>query len=278
MGNYGDGLVKEIDPRVLKAFLAEGGVPIVAGFQGVRFDNRLMTLGRGGSDITAAALAQSLGADGCQIFTDVEGVFTADPNLVETAQRFQYISLDFMRRLALKGAQVLHPRTLDFIETSGISLEVLSSQTRAPGTRVAKNIASSFDVGIAVTDGWSFWGELSEEACQSLSHALPVAQNYLFHSGEKGAQLYLPKRLSDLHQEKLAFLLSHQAKKVDLSCISVVCSTEKNKVSGVMPRLHTQGRWRPLSAVTAPGSDLSFFVHCSQKASVTGALHTLLIG
>lgn len=128
--------IKNISSERLKHELDKKNIVVVAGFQGIsRFDN-ITTLGRGGSDTSAVALAAALNADLCQIFTDVEGVYTADPRKVKDAKKLDEISYDEMLELATLGAQVLHNRSVELAKKYNLELEVLSSLTKAPGTIV----------------------------------------------------------------------------------------------------------------------------------------------
>jgi len=112
--NHTNARIIEIRPyRVLQA-LEEGMVPVVGGFQGVSFKKEITTLGRGGSDVTAVALASALDAETCEIYSDVDGVFTADPNLVENAQRLEELSYQEMQEMGEAGARVLHPGSVEF--------------------------------------------------------------------------------------------------------------------------------------------------------------------
>lgn len=124
------------DPRDVQAFLDQGGVPIVAGFQGVH-KNRLTTLGRGGSDATAVLLAEALRADICDIYTDVSGVFTADPRVVRRAQKIPLISFEDMLELSNQGAKVLQPKSVALAQKHRVRLRVLSSFEEGEGTEVS---------------------------------------------------------------------------------------------------------------------------------------------
>ncbi len=128
--------IKRVDPRRIYGLLDQGFVVIVAGFQGVDEQGDITTLGRGGSDTTAVALAAALGAELCQIFTDVEGVYTADPRIVETAEKWPEISYNDMLVMASMGAKVLHDRSVELAKAEQVSLEILSSMTTTPGTVV----------------------------------------------------------------------------------------------------------------------------------------------
>ena len=119
--------------RMLQA-LGEGKIVIVAGFQGVDENYNITTLGRGGSDTTAVALAAVLGADGCEIYTDVDGVYTTDPRVVPEARKIDRISYDEMLELASLGAGVMHSRSIEFAKKYGVPIHVRSSFSDAPGT------------------------------------------------------------------------------------------------------------------------------------------------
>ena len=121
--------------RVVKE-LEKGNIVIVAGFQGITEEMDITTLGRGGSDTTAVALAASLGAEVCQIYTDVDGVYTADPHLIPEAQRLGEIGYEEMLELASYGAKVVHPRAVELGELFNIPILVASSFTQSPGTLI----------------------------------------------------------------------------------------------------------------------------------------------
>lgn len=129
-----DARIIDIDTRRIKMSLAAGNVVVVAGFQGVNDQGDITTLGRGGSDTTAVALAAALEANLCEIYTDVDGVYTTDPRLVPKAKKLDSISYDEMLELAVLGAQVLHPRAVECAKEYNIDLHVRSSFTEAPGT------------------------------------------------------------------------------------------------------------------------------------------------
>ena len=128
--------ILEIRPDRLLEAIRSGSVPVVAGFQGVSIAKDITTLGRGGSDTTAVALAAALNADMCEIYTDVSGVFTADPRVVATAHRINAISYDEMLELAASGGRVLALRSVEFAKNHRVLLHVRSSFTWEPGTWV----------------------------------------------------------------------------------------------------------------------------------------------
>ena len=128
--------IRKVEPDRIKKELDKKNIVIVAGFQGISKYGDITTLGRGGSDTSAVAIAASMHADLCQIFTDVEGVYTADPRKVKNAKKLQEISYDEMLELATLGAQVLNNRSVEMAKKYNIELEVLSSMTKASGTIV----------------------------------------------------------------------------------------------------------------------------------------------
>lgn len=137
---YGASRIKNIKTNRLQAELAKHNICVVAGFQGINRYDDLTTLGRGGSDTSAVAIAASLHADKCQIFTDVEGVYTADPRKVENAQKLDEITYDEMLELATLGAQVLNNRSVEMAKKYSVELEVLSSLNPVPGTIVKEKV------------------------------------------------------------------------------------------------------------------------------------------
>ena len=130
--------ILEVKGDRLRAALDAGLVPVVAGFQGVSTDKEVTTLGRGGSDTTAVALAASLGADACEIYTDVSGVFTTDPRIVPEARKLARVSYEEMQEMAATGGRVLALRSVEFARNHNVPLHVRSSFTWEPGTWVDK--------------------------------------------------------------------------------------------------------------------------------------------
>ena len=137
---YGAARIKNIRTNRLEAELAKHNIVVVAGFQGKNRYEDLTTLGRGGSDTSAVAIAAVLHADKCQIFTDVEGVYTADPRKVSTAKKLDEITYDEMLQLATLGAQVLNNRSVEMAKKYSVELEVLSSLNPVPGTIVKEKV------------------------------------------------------------------------------------------------------------------------------------------
>ena len=133
--------IANITPKNIHTFLDSGNIVIVAGFQGQTLEGLITTLGRGGSDLTAIALAASVEADLCQIFTDVDGVYTCDPRIVKNAQKIPEISYDEMLEMASLGSKVMQSRSVEFAKKYGVIFEVRSSFNDQPGTLVKEETA-----------------------------------------------------------------------------------------------------------------------------------------
>src|SRR5580765_1385511 len=134
--------IQNITPKQIHSLMDEGKVVIVAGFQGQTPEGQITTLGRGGSDLTAIALAAALKSDLCQIYTDVDGVYTADPRIVPGAKKLEEISYDEMLELASLGAKVMQSRSVEFAKKFGVIFEVRSSLNENPGTIVKEETQS----------------------------------------------------------------------------------------------------------------------------------------
>ena len=133
-GDYGSGVITEIDPKRMLSHLGQEKVVIVAGFQGMNALGDVMTLGRGGSDTTAVALAAAVEAERCEIYTDVDGIYTADPRIAPGAHRIPEISYAEMSEMAWRGAKVMHPRAVELGALYGVEIHVRSSFSYGNGT------------------------------------------------------------------------------------------------------------------------------------------------
>jgi aspartate kinase len=145
---HGRAKIVEVAPRSVEDALAQGRIPLVAGFQGISTVGEITTLGRGGSDATAVALAAALKTCACVIYTDVEGVFTADPRIVRDARKLDSLDYDEMLELAGAGARVLQLRAVELARDHGVELEVRSSYIDALGTRIHAVKTRAFERGI----------------------------------------------------------------------------------------------------------------------------------
>jgi len=154
---HGRARIIDIRPGRISGALADGAIPIVAGFQGVSQTTKdVTTMGRGASDTTAVALAAALEADVCEIYTDVDGVFTADPRIVRTARRIPRISYEEMLEMAASGSKVLMPRCVEYARRYGVPIHVRSSFTNRPGSWVqghANEIAEASEMEQAIISG-----------------------------------------------------------------------------------------------------------------------------
>ena len=135
-GAHGKARIESIEPGLLRERMAMRQVPVVAGFQGLGPDNRITTLGRGGSDTSAVALAAALEADRCDIFTDVDGIYTTDPRIVAKARKLEKITYEEMLEMASQGAKVLQTRSVEMAMNHHVRVQVLSSFSDVPGTLV----------------------------------------------------------------------------------------------------------------------------------------------
>ena len=136
--NFSKARIIKINSKLLKSLLKKYNVLVVAGFQGVSTNNRITTLGRGGSDTSAVALAYSLGLRSCEIYTDVEGIFTSDPRVVKSAKKVDSTTYEEILELASLGSKVLHPRSVELAMKYGIKIHVRSSFKKKKGTMVVK--------------------------------------------------------------------------------------------------------------------------------------------
>jgi len=148
---HNDAKITDIDPSYIQQLLGQDQIVIVAGFQGINDERDITTLGRGGSDTTAVALAGALHADECQIFTDVDGVYTCDPRLVPQARRLDVVHFDDMTSLARNGAKVLQLQSVEYARQHRVPLRVLSSFEEGKGTLVSFDSSAALGVvGIAL--------------------------------------------------------------------------------------------------------------------------------
>jgi aspartate kinase len=168
---HGNARIIDIDTTRIHQYLQAGQIVIVAGFQGVTEKGDITTLGRGGSDTTAVALAAALQADKCDIYTDVTGVFTTDPRYVKAAKKLEEISYDEMLELANLGAGVLHPRAVEFAKNYQVLLEVRSSMEEESGTTVKEDVSMEQHL---IVRGIAFEDQVTKVTVQGLPHELPM--------------------------------------------------------------------------------------------------------
>jgi len=181
---HGNARIAKINTDVIQSQLSEGKVVIVAGFQGITEEGEITTLGRGGSDTTAVALAAALKADKCDIYTDVTGVFTTDPRYVKGARKLLSVSYDEMLELANLGAGVLHPRAVEFAKNYQVQLVVRSSMEKEEGTVIEGEATMEQNL---VVRGVAFEDEITKVTVLGLTNSITslstifttLAQNHL---------------------------------------------------------------------------------------------------
>ncbi|PLR77729.1 aspartate kinase [Bacillus sp. V3-13] len=166
---HGNARILDIKKERIQEQLNNGKIVIVAGFQGVTEEGEITTLGRGGSDTTAVALAAALNADKCDIYTDVTGVFTTDPRYVKEARKLFSVSYDEMLELANLGAGVLHPRAVEFAKNYHVPLEVRSSIEREAGTIIEEEVSMEQNL---IVRGVAFEDEITRMTVFGLSNSL----------------------------------------------------------------------------------------------------------
>ncbi|MCL8206576.1 MAG: aspartate kinase [Actinomycetia bacterium] len=155
--------VVAVDPEPLNTWLARGVTPVVAGFQGVAPDGTITTLGRGGSDLTAVALAAAVRADACEIYSDVAGIYTADPRIVPRVRKLAVVSYEEMMELSSLGAQVLQGRAVDYARAHGVTIHARSTFEDGPGTLITEQAkeAGAMERGQVVT-GVAYDGQVAK--------------------------------------------------------------------------------------------------------------------
>ena len=230
--------IKRVVPDRIRRELDKKRIVVVAGFQGISRYDDITTLGRGGSDTSAVAIAASMHADLCQIYTDVEGVYTADPRKVENATKLDEISYDEMLELATLGAQVLNNRSVEMAKKYNIELEVLSSLVKAPGTIVKEKskmekmlisgVAKDTDVarisvtGIPDEPGFAF-KMFSKLSAKNIN--VDIILQSIGHDGKKDISFTVAKDRTEEAKACLEnYVVNHNAKEL-------ICNTDVAKIS-----------------------------------------------
>ncbi len=191
-GRHNKARIMDIDTERLRADLANGKVVVVAGFQGVDEDGNITTLGRGGSDTTAVALAAALKADECRIYTDVDGVYTTDPRVVPTARRMDRLTYEEMLEMASLGAKVLQIRSVEFASKYNVPLRVLSSFDEGNGTLITGEDESMYPNGTleqAVISGVAFNRDEAQVTVQGVPDQPGIAYGILGPVADAGIEV-----------------------------------------------------------------------------------------
>jgi aspartate kinase len=269
----------EVKPARLEEALARDKVVIVAGYQGVSRSREVTTLGRGGSDTTAVALAAALGAD-CEIYSDVDGIYTADPRVVPSAAKLESLSFDEMQELASAGAKVLNAQAVEFAKDKGITIHARS--THAAGTGTAISAASAPARVKGVTSEREVWVLAASGPCDALLEqldALEVKGRTLLSDGSGRTLVLVP--LQDIHSlEAFRAKLPGAVRVLDdvasVSCVGTGLNVDWaifRKASAIAAALGAT-----LEASYATALQLTFIVKRGHAAELTRRLHDGLIG
>lgn len=297
--NYGRSKIIRIETDLIEETLKQGDIPIVAGFQGLSPDKRLTTLGRGGSDITAVALAAALNAAGCDLYKDVNGIYTADPRIVPFARRLMSVTYDEMIQLAALGSKVLQSRAVEMAKAHGIPLFIFSSFEESTGTHITHKdpqMEQRHITGIALSSPMI---QVSFQCDAKKSHAL------LIHIGQLGDRDITIDMLtiSNLGGGDQKTHLSFVIDELDVTALLHYFNTESKttslppprletdlaRVSIVGSRLRTDGKFQgdiftclndnaiPFYAITCTEMTFSILVPARLGKKAVGALHRILI-
>ena len=194
---YGSAIIQSVDSENLENDLQNGVIPVVCGFQGISSENRVTTLGRGGSDLTAVAISDAVNADLCEIYSDVDGVYTVDPNLYPQAKCIDKIHYNEMKEMAALGAKVLQEQSVDYAMKKNVRIRVASSFVENEGTVICSDISSKKFSGLAVTQNLSQF-----EIYHGLESFLPVIK-YL-------EQYFIRCEVSKISEGKFNILVDRQ--------------------------------------------------------------------
>jgi len=300
-GVHSKAKIRNITPRQVHAMLDEGNVVIVAGFQGQTSDGRITTLGRGGSDLTAIALASALKADLCQIYTDVDGVYTADPRIVSDARKLDEISYDEMLEMAATGAKVMQSRSVEFAKKFNVKFEVRSSLNNNPGTIVTeetdsmeavvirgvaldKNQAKVTLVGVPDQPGMAarVFSSLAKAAInidmivQNISHGTATPATDLSFTVDKPDLAKAQKVIGELQSEiQFAEVIADE----DIAKVSVVgvgMRTHSGVAAKVFEMLGENGI--NIGMISTSEIKISVVVEGAKGEEATRALHTAFLG
>lgn len=286
--------IKRIDPERIHKALAEGRIVVVAGFQGVDEQGNLTTLGRGGSDTTAVAVAAALKADACEIYTDVDGVYTTDPNVCSAARKLDKISYEEMLELASLGAKVLQIRSVEYAMKYKVPLWVKSSFTDDPGTLVCEEDKSMEDVlvsGIAYDRNEAkiairavpdipgvaarFFGALDEKA---------IVVDLIVQNVSKDGKTDLTFTVAKVDLAKAREVVEQVARSVEAEGVETDDQVAKISVVGVGMRNHSGVAAKMFKVLSAEGINIqaistseikvSCLIHAKYTELAVRALHT----
>jgi aspartate kinase len=278
-GVHGRARITGIETGELLRRMAAGQVPVIAGFQGLGPDNRVTTLGRGGSDTSAVALAAALGAERCDIYTDVDGIYTCDPGIVAKARKLDTITYEEMLELASQGAKVLQTRSVELAMNHGVRVQVLSTFTDGPGTlvvgeeeivekEVLSGIAYSRDeakislIGVADRPGVAatIFGSLADAAI----NVDMIVQNV----SEDGKTTGLTFTVSKADLDRTVHLLEQRRGEIGYARLASDANVVKISVIGVGMRSHAGVAKRMFAALADKGINIQVISTSEIKVSV----------
>ena len=261
-GNHTKARIQNITPDEVHKALDEGNVVIVAGFQGRTRDGDITTLGRGGSDLSAIALAAALKADLCQIYTDVDGVYTADPRLVPAARKISEISYDEMLEMAGAGSKVMQLRSVEFAKKFNVVFEVRSSLNDNPGTIVKEETSSMEDV---VVRGVS----LDKNQAKVTVWSLPDQPG-------RAARIFNALSEATINVDMIVQNASHAGGNPATDLTFTVDKPDLNKASKVLESLRTELGFREVSTDESIGKVSIVGVGMRSHSGVAARMFTVL--
>jgi aspartate kinase len=285
--NHGNAKITNISTDQLEDCFGHGIIPVVAGFQGLTTNNRITTLGRGGSDTTAVALAAALNADSCYIYTDVEGVYTADPRIIPNARKIDVIRYPAMLALATHGAKVLHAHCVELGMQHGIDLHVRSSFVPATGTRIAAGESTRKIDGIAHSLNETYINISGTSEQLRHAHSTLVAANIIIDMDMDPTPEALHFTINKADLEHAKSLLTELKLTQDLDILAIDPNIVKISIVGVgimhdltiEPLVRDALAAHQINVQLALRSDikLSLVIAHDQMTKAMGVLHNLLI-
>jgi len=280
--------IKKITAERLKKALKAGYIPVVAGFQGIGPKDEVTTLGRGGSDTSAVAIAAAIGADRCEIYTDVDGVYTTDPNVVPGARKLDKISYDEMLEMASLGAKVLQTRSVEFAKKYNVPVLVRSSFNNNPGTLVTKEDKNMEKVSVAgiaydknqakitvvnVPDKPGIAAELFRGLAKANINVDMIVQNISSDGKRADISFTIPKTDS----QKTMKVTRKIAKKLDAEKVDLLDNISKVSIIGVGMRSHSGVASKMFDTFAAHGINIMMISTSEIKVScVVDAMYTEL--
>ncbi len=241
--SFGRARIRDITERGrILALLRQGSIVIVAGFQGVDEASNVTTLGRGGSDTTAVALAAALGAEVCEIYTDVDGIYSADPRIVPQARRLDHVFYDEMLELASCGAQVMHSRSIELGKNYGVRIHVRSSYTDAKGTDIVKESA---DLQQVIVRGAALKKSLARVELGRVPNRPGIAGEIFRRVAER--EIIVDDIIQVIHEGGTTADISFTVDVADLDAAKVLCEELAGEMQGM--KLQFRDRMAKVSVV-----------------------------